>query len=124
MGRNKMATFVCIVAGLALIGIVSQLFTAPVSFLSNIFVMLGIGLAIFALFYFVFLRKKTASNDMKKYKKAVRQSKAKYNDSRSAKPSTKNANKRKSPQPVRKKTAKRAAHLKVIDGNKSKKRPG
>lgn len=124
MGRSKMAMFVYIVAGLAMIGIVSQLFTAPVSFLTNIFVMIGIGLAIFALFYFAFLRKKTASNDMRKYKKAVRQSKAKYNDSRSAKTGTKNANKQKSPQPVKKKTTKRAAHLRVIDGNKSKKRPG
>src|SRR5690625_4109133 len=78
MSSNKIATLVYIILGLAAIVLVSQLFTNTIGFLTNILVMLAFGLAIFGVIYFVFLRKKSPSNDAKKYKQAVKQSMAKY----------------------------------------------
>ncbi|WP_430785320.1 SA1362 family protein [Virgibacillus flavescens] len=120
MFRNKFSIFIYAIVALAGIGLLSQLFTNPVNFLSNILLMLGIGLAIFSAIYFFFFRKRNTSNDMKKYKTAVRQSKSKY--------AAKNYNaiagnaKKKPPTQVKRKATKRATHLRVIDGNKRKKR--
>lgn|SRR5690554_5598978 len=122
MSSNKIATLVYIIIGLAAIGLVSQLFTNTIGFLTNIIVMLALGLAIFGIIYLVFFRKKSPSTDAKKYKQAVKQSKAKYqrhNQNRSA--MTKN----KKPQTLqsKKKLHKRASHLRVIDGNRNKSNP-
>lgn len=120
MFRNKFSIFLYAIIVLAGIGLLSQLFTNPVDFLSNILLMLGIGLAIFSVIYFFFFRKRNTSNDMKKYKTAVKQSKSKY--------ATKNYNaisgnaKKKPSNQLKRKTNKRATHLRVIDGNKRKKR--
>lgn len=117
MVRNKMSVLIYMLIGLAVIGIVSQLFTNTINFFTTIFITLGIGIAVFAVFYFVFLRKRTPSNDMKKYKKAVKQSKAKYKQ-----PSqTATANNKQQAQ-IKRKVNKRAPHLRVIDGNKHKKK--
>lgn len=117
MVRNKLAVLVYIIIGLAGIGIVSQLFTNTASFITNVFLMIGISAAIFAAIYFFFFRNRSSSNEMKKYKQAVKQSKAKYKQqSNPLKPSVK-----KQVQPLKsKKSAKRATHLRVIEGNKSK----
>ncbi|UJL44823.1 hypothetical protein KFZ58_10250 [Virgibacillus sp. NKC19-16] len=120
MARNKMSVLIYTLIGLAVIGIVSQLFTNTANFFTSIFITLGIGIAIFAVFYFVFLRKKTPSNDMKKYKKAVKQSKAKYKQPK-ATHQTATANRQQQTQ-IKRKVNKRAPHLRVIDGNKHKKK--
>ncbi|RKQ37768.1 SA1362 family protein [Oceanobacillus halophilus] len=124
MARNKWSWLFYVIIGLGVVGLLSQLFTQPGSFFRSIFTTLGIGLAIFALIYFVFLKNRAPSNDMKKYKKAVRQSKEKYHKdapnipSKNAKPLTK-----KQPNLIKKKRTKRtASHLKVIEGNKSKRK--
>ncbi|GGK02600.1 hypothetical protein GCM10007063_26160 [Lentibacillus kapialis] len=119
MGNNKGALLVYAVIGLALIGVVTQLFTNTASFLTSIFTMLGFGIAIFAIMYFVFFKKRTPSNDAKKYKQAVKQSKAKYS-SQQTKPKT--PSKRPQPFSFKKKSNKRPSHLRVIDGNKSKRK--
>jgi Tfp pilus assembly protein PilO len=118
MSGNKIATLVYIIIGLAVIGLISQLFTNTIGFLTNIFVMLAVGLAIFGVIYFVFLRKKSPSTDAKKYKQAVKQSKAKYKSQNTNRPATVK-NKKTQPVQSRKKLHKRASHLRVIDGNKS-----
>ena len=118
MVRNKLAVLVYIIIGLAVVGIVTQLFTNTASFITNLFLMIGIGAAIFAAIYFIFLKNRASSNEMKKYKQAVKQSKAKYKQQSNpnVKPSVK-----KQVQPLKnKKSAKRATHLRVIEGNKSK----
>lgn len=120
MFRNKFSVFLYVILGLAGLGLISQLFTNPVNFLTDILIMLGIGLAIFAVIYFFFFRKRASSNDMKKYKSAVRQSKSKYAPKNYSAISS-NAQKKNSTQ-LKKKTNKRASHLRVIDGNKRKKR--
>ncbi|WP_010530962.1 UbiA family prenyltransferase [Lentibacillus jeotgali] len=120
MGNNKGTLVVYLVIGLAIIGVVTQLFTNTASFLTSIFTMLGFGIAIFAVMYFVFFKKRTPSNDNKKYKKAVKQSKAKYS-SQQNKPKTP-SKRPQQPFSLKKKSNKRPSHLRVIDGNKSKRK--
>ncbi|WP_164668638.1 SA1362 family protein [Virgibacillus doumboii] len=120
MLRNKFSVVVYTIIGLAVIGVIAQLFTNTASFLGNIMMMLGFGVAVFAVIYFIFLRKRAPSNDSKKYKQAVKQSKAKYKNHTSI-PSNSSA-KRTQPLQMKKKLNKRASHLRVIDGNKSKRK--
>lgn len=117
MDRKKFSFFVYVIIGLALVGLISQLFTNTANFLTNILIMLGVAAAIFAVIYFVFLRKPTASNDMNKYKKAVKQSKAKY---KKQTPGKQESYSKKQKPSLPKKRSKRASHLRVIDGNKNK----
>jgi len=119
--NNKGSLLVYAIIGLAIIGVVTQLFSNTASFLTSILTMLGFGVAVFAVIYFVFLRKRTTSNESKKYKQAVKQSKAKYS---SSKQQTKPAASAKRPKPfsIKKKASKRTSHLRVIDGNKSKRK--
>src|SRR5699024_320871 len=119
MGNHKSALLVYVIIGLAVIGVVTQLFTNTASFLTSIFTMLGFGIAIFAVMYFVFFKKRTPSNETKKYKQAVKQSKVKYS-SQQNKP--KYPSKRSQPFSLKKKSNKRPSHLRVIDGNKSKRK--
>lgn len=115
MVRNKFSWLIYLIIGLAAIGLISQLFTDPANFIMGIFITIGIGIALFAVLYFVFLRKRAPSSEMKKYKQAVRQSKSKYNSS------PKHTQVKQSPK-MRKKATKRASHLRVIDGNKHKRK--
>lgn len=121
MVRNKLSILVYVIIGLAVIGIFSQLLTNTSSFITNLFFMVGIGVAISAAIYFIFLRKKAPSDDMKKYKQAVKQSKTKYKQQTS--PNLKSSTKKHvQPLQMKKKTTKRAGHLRVIEGNKSKRK--
>ena len=117
MKRNKIALLVYVIIAFAAIGLVSQLFGNTKNFLTSIVVMLGIAAAIFALFYFVLQRRRGSSDEMKKYKQAVKQSKMKY------KPTEKSAVQPKVKQNsgnAPRKSKKRASHLRVIEGNKPK----
>ncbi|WP_042223477.1 SA1362 family protein [Oceanobacillus manasiensis] len=120
MLRNKISIFIYLIIGLAAIGLVSQLLTNTSGFITNLFVMIGMGIVFFGVIYFLFLRKRTSTDDMKKYKQAVKQSKAKYNDSRSVNQTNAKVT-RTVGAPTRKKVSKRASHLRVIEGNKQKK---
>ncbi|SES83104.1 hypothetical protein SAMN05216389_102371 [Oceanobacillus limi] len=121
MTRNKLPTIIYVIIGLALIGLISQLFTNTIDFLLNIFVMVAIGGAIFAVVYFLFLRKRTPpSSDMKKYKQAVKQSKEKYKQPSMQAKST--SHHRTQQTPIKNKGKKRPSHLRVIDGQKNKRK--
>ncbi|RDW19169.1 hypothetical protein CWR48_08960 [Oceanobacillus arenosus] len=121
MVRKTISIVTYLIIGLAVVGLVSQLFTNTANFLFTILIVIGSSAAIFAVFYFVFLRNRTPSNDMKKYKKAVRLSKAKYKADNNIR-RTKVVNK-KQPDLLKKKKIKRTAtHLRVIEGNKSKRK--
>lgn len=120
MFRNKFSVFVYVILALAGIGLLAQLFTNTANFLSNIMIMLGIGVAVFAVFYVFFLRKRASSNDMKKYKSAVKQSKSKY-ASKTYSGISSDTKKKQSVQ-TKRKINKRAPHLRVIDGNKHKRK--
>ncbi|MFC4558788.1 SA1362 family protein [Virgibacillus kekensis] len=119
MVRNKFTWLVYMIVGLAVVGVVVQLFTNTASFLSNLVWMLAIGAAISAAIYFIFLRKRAPSHETRKYKQAVKQSKMKYKNTNNN-PSV--ASKRPQPIQMKRKLNKRASHLRVIDGNKSKRK--
>src|SRR5690625_1153769 len=107
MQRKKMPIIFYVIIALAVIG----LMTNPTHLVRNIFMMLRVGDVIFALFYFIFRKPRQTENDeMKKYKQALKQSKRKYKMTQ-----RKQARKTKS-------KAKRTSHLRVIEGNKSKRK--
>ena len=123
MARNKWSILFYVIIGLGVIGLFSQLFTQPGKFLMSILTTIFFGLVIFSVIYFVFLKKKAPSNEMKKYKKAVRQSKAKYKSDNSTATQTAKSAAKKQPNLIKKNRNKRSAgHLKVIDGNKAKRK--
>lgn len=119
MKRKSISIPMYMIIGLALIGLTTQLFTNTISFINSMLISIGVGVILFTVIYFLFIRKKNASNEMKKYKQAVKQSKAKYHQ----KPVLKATTGREQPtNALRKKRNKRAAHLRVIDGNKHKRK--
>ncbi|RLL48102.1 hypothetical protein D8M04_02165 [Oceanobacillus piezotolerans] len=121
MARNKLSLLFFVIIGFAIVGLFTQLFTNPGGFFKNILIMVGIGVVIAAIIYFVMTRSKTSTNDMKKYKKAVRQSKAKYKADKPV--SFKSATNKKQASPIKKKRTKRSTnHLRVIEGNKTKRK--
>lgn len=111
MSRKSMPVIFYIIVALAVIGLLANVFTNPAGLFSNIFMILGVGVAIFAVVYFLFLRPQRTKNDgMKKYKLALKQSNQKYKtpQKQQVRP-TKNKHKR-------------VSHLRVIEGNKSKRK--
>jgi len=110
------STLIYIIIGLAVIGVAAQLLTNTANFFISVLIMVGIGVAIFAVLYFFVLRQRPSS-EMKKYKQAVKQSKLKYKDSNEG---TNRSPKKLNALNKRKKTRRRASHLRVIEGNKSK----
>lgn len=120
VGRNKFSFVVYIIIGLAIFGLISQLIGNPMNFFKEIIFMIGMAVIVFAVFYFIFFRKRSSSNEMKKYKQAVKQSKRKYKQNKNIK--TNHKSKRPSVQKTRKKISKRPTHLRVIDGGHRSKR--
>lgn len=116
MARGKFSIIIYLIIGFAVVGLISQLFGNTVNFLTNILMMVVFGAAIFGLIYFLVLRKRGPSNtdETKKYKQAVKQSKTKYKQPKQPTTTTKAVI------PQRKKRSKRASHLRVIEGNKQK----
>src|SRR5699024_3188014 len=110
------STLIYIIIGLAVIVVVAQLLTNTANYLISVLIMVGIGVAIFAVLYFIVLRQRPSS-EIKKYKQAVKQSKLKYKDSNEG---TNQSPKKLNALNKRKKTRRRASHLRVIEGNKAK----
>src|SRR5699024_9054843 len=76
---------VYIIIGLAIFGLISQLIGNPMNFFKEIIFMIGMAVIVFAVFYFIFFRKRSSSNEMNKYKQAVKQSKRKYKQKKNIK---------------------------------------
>ncbi|MDC3414417.1 hypothetical protein NC797_12380 [Aquibacillus sp. 3ASR75-11] len=122
MIRHKLSLFVYLLIGLAIFGFVTQLATNTTSLLSSLVMMAAIGAAMYGLVYFFFLRKRT-SNEMRKYKKAVRQTKKKYKNDVPSKKTLSHTIKKKAPLTQKSRLSKtRPTHLKVIEGNKQKRK--
>src|SRR5699024_10472306 len=115
MKRSKVAILVYIVVAFAVFGLLTQLFSNTVNFLIGILVTLAIAAAIFALFYFVLLRNRNTSDETKKYKQAVKQSKMKYQQNTA--PKKVEPSKLKKNTAIRRRGKRRASHLRVIEGN-------
>lgn len=121
--RNKFNIIVYSVIILAVIGVISQLFTNPASFIKGIFITLGVAAVLIGALYYFFTRKKGSnSTEMKKYKQAVKHSNAKYKENKQMMQKHKPKNNQKSTkQPTQpKKKARKRSHLRVIDGYKDK----
>jgi hypothetical protein len=80
--------------------------------------MIIVGLALFGILYYVVYGGRKSSTEEKKYKQAVRQSKSKYKPYQSNMPTYQNQQ----PSSIKKKVKKRPTHLRVIDGNKTKRK--
>ncbi|WP_163969976.1 SA1362 family protein [Oceanobacillus halotolerans] len=119
MARSKLSILVYVIIGLAAIGLFSQLINNTANFMMNIAIMIGFGVLISAVIYFIFIRNRRNTSDMKKYKQAVKQSKLKYKQHKNENPASA---KRQQTMPIKKRLNKRASHLRVIDGNKSKRK--
>ncbi|WP_212925997.1 SA1362 family protein [Oceanobacillus sp. J11TS1] len=119
MRSKAVSIFVYLIIAFAAFGLFSQLFGNTVAFLSRLFISVFIGAAIFGLIYFFLMRRQPSgrqTDNMKKYKQAVKQSKSKYGHHKAVK----TVSHQKSPQ--KKRNPKRASHLRVIDGSKAKKK--
>ncbi|WP_407268357.1 SA1362 family protein [Radiobacillus sp. PE A8.2] len=122
MFRNKLNPIILLLITLALVGLGTQLFTNTASLVTNLLIMVAVGALVYGIVYYFVIRKRT-SNDIKKYKKAVKQSKMKYKLEKPAQKSYANAAKKQSP--LFKKSGKskaNAPHLRVIEGNKQKRK--
>lgn len=118
---NKIVSAVIyLIIGLAVIGIAAQLLTNTMGFLKSLFIMIGIGVVIFGVLYFILSKNRTSDDEMKKYKQAAKQSKLKYDrgPSKTGSPASKKQMTTKS----KRRLKKRPTHLRVIEGNKSKKK--
>jgi len=117
MFQSKFSIFVYVTIGLALIGFVSEVLTSPATLFKGILITIFTSLVVFAFIYFLFLRNRSNTSDMRKYKKAVKQSKLKYKGQETQ------PNKYRSKQHIHlRRKNRKASHLRVIDGNKSKRR--
>lgn len=121
MGRNSSSIIIYVIIGLALIGIISQIFTNPMTFLKDIFMIIGVGVVLFSIVYFILFRNRTNknTNEMKKYKQAVKQSQLKYKTNQKTQTTV---SRDKNQQRIKRKSNQRASHLRVIDGNRDKPR--
>src|SRR5699024_2706387 len=122
MKRSKFTMVVYFVIALAVIGVISQLMTSPGSFFRHILITLGMAVVLFGVFYYFFIiRKHTQSDEMKKYKQAVKQSNAKYKEQKvESMQKTETYSKPESKPSVSNKKIKKRSHLIVIDGYKDK----
>ncbi|MBO1004284.1 tripartite tricarboxylate transporter TctB family protein [Pseudogracilibacillus auburnensis] len=119
MGRNKFSILLYIIVGLAVIGLVSSLINNPGKFLISILVAIGVAFVIFMIFTRILHNRSPGANDeMKKYRRAAKQSNRKYTNQNEhlRKRTTKPA----SPLKTRKKR-RHVPHLTVIEGKKTNK---
>lgn len=120
MDRNKFSYVVYAIIGLAIIGVISQLFINPTTLFRNILITIGMSVVIVGVFYFIFIRKRTNMNndEMKKYKQAVKQSQRKYKQHHGNQQV--NIGRNKQQIQLKKRNRRRVAHLRVIEGTGGK----
>lgn len=119
MPRNLLTTIVYVMIGLAVIGLLFQLFSNPGGFITGLLISIGITVALISLLYIFFFKSRTNSTEAKKYRQAVKQSKNKYK--KNFQTSTVNRErKQQTSSPIKRRKHRRTSHLRVIDGNKSK----
>ncbi|MUV39663.1 hypothetical protein JNUCC1_03547 [Lentibacillus sp. JNUCC-1] len=118
MKNRGVSLVVYFIIGLAAVGLITQLVGNTSRFLTQIVFMVGMGALFLGAFYFVFVRKRTNSDETKKYKQAVKQSRQKYNQEQ--KSNYQKAVRKQSSSKQKRPSKKRTSHLRVIEGNKSK----
>lgn len=119
MVRNRLSYLSYGIIGLGILGLGVQLFRNPFSIFKSIFFAILVGGIIFACIYFLINLQRNSSGDMKKYRQAVKQSKIKYTqyDRQSHR-----FHHKRPKLSGRKPLNKKASHLRVIEGNRSKRK--
>lgn len=120
MRRNITSILIAFIVGLAVVGVLTMLIKNPGSLLITILLMVGVAFVIFFIMRAVLNRVGPGSggnsDEMKKYRKAVKQSNQKYNTQPKK---IKQRQKNHKLKQVSKKRRKNVPYLKVIDGKKS-----
>jgi|SRR5699024_9839479 len=119
MRANKVPIIMYVVIALAVVGLISALIVDTAGLITSIFTSLLIGALLFGAIYLFFIKRKR-SDELTKYRKAVKQSKRKYNTNtkRTSMPTSLNMSSMK----LSNSNRKDAPHLRVIEGNKGKKK--
>ncbi|GAA5415483.1 hypothetical protein Pryu01_00507 [Paraliobacillus ryukyuensis] len=117
MFQKRLPAWSYLLIAIALLGFGSQLLTNTQTFFSTILMILGTMVLIYGAIYFLFLRKRN-TNELKKYKKAVKQSKKR----RISQSSTTRPTKQGKIKTYKHRNHKDAPYLRVIDGKKSKRK--
>lgn len=113
---RKFPLFIYFIIGLAVVGLVTSLIKNPGSFLVSILITIAIGFVIFFIITAILNRRSPGVNDeMRKYRKAAKQSNQKYNKQ---KPKVKKQARTDSPLRQRRKR-RHVPHLTVIEGKKT-----
>src|SRR5690625_3464715 len=119
MRRNITSILVAFIGGLAIVGFLTMLIKNPGSLLISILLMAGVAFILFVILRAVVNRSGQSggnSSEMKKYRKAVKQSNQKYNTQ--PKKIKQRQTNQQSKQTIKRKR-KNIPYLKVIDGKKS-----
>lgn len=115
MRQNKGSIVLTVILGLAVIGLISYVGNDPGKFLLNILMIAVIGFVLFLILRAVIKRRSGGTSDeMKKYRQAVKQSKQKYN-TQPEKPKQKS---KKGTSGKSRRKRRNRPHLTVIDGKK------
>lgn len=118
MGRGNLPVIVYFIIGFAVLGLITMLMKAPLNFITNIFLAIGVLFVIYFILTALLNRRRFGGNEeMQKYRRAVKQSKMKYNNS-SQKVTRITQNRRPSPMKT-KRRRRNVPHLTVIEGKKS-----
>ena len=118
MGRGNLPVIVYFIIGFAVLGLITMLMKAPLNFITNIFLAIGVAFVIYFILTALVNRGRFGGNEeMQKYRRAVKQSKMKYNNS-SQKVTRITQNRRPSPMKT-KRRRRNVPHLTVIEGKKS-----
>lgn len=115
MGRNKISALIYLIVGLALIGLVSSLIKNPGKLFISILIAVGVAYILFMIFTRLLSNRSPEANDeMKKYRRAAKQSNKRYSQTSS------NVQKKAVRKSVSTRTRRRrhAPHLTVIEGKK------
>ncbi|MFB1050388.1 SA1362 family protein [Paraliobacillus sp. JSM ZJ581] len=115
--HNKKTIWFYLLIALAAIGLISQLLTNTANFFSSILMIIGTAVLIYGVVYLLFFRKRNTS-ELKKYKKAVKQSKK----NKTKITALKQVKGKKINRSKQARNHKHAPHLRVIDGKKSKRK--
>lgn len=110
-GINFMRKYIFyIIAAFAVLGLSSQLFYNPTQLVKRVAIIGLITIGMIFLLRFFLYRRRYSSPEMRKYRQAVKQSQQRYKHNRPRKTQSKG----------RRPSRRRASHLRVIDGRKSK----
>lgn len=117
MGRGNLPIIVYFIIGFAVLGLITMLIKGPLNFITNIFLAIGVAFVIYFILTALVNRGKIGgSEEMRKYRRALKQSKMKYNHSQKVT----NLDQNRRPSPIKKKRRRRnVSHLTVIEGKKN-----